>query len=69
MPWPVPDRGNIPGVVQDARHRDPIGLDAVLGDEKPSLEQIAFRTGGMSKLAHAVATPVAELPVWPGRVA
>ena len=45
------------------------GLDAVLGDEQPSLEQIVFRTGGMSNLAHAVATPAAELPVLPGRVA
>lgn len=31
--------------------------------------QIVFRTGGMSNLAHAVAKPVAELPVSPGRVA
>ena len=118
VPWPAPDRGNISGVVQDARNRDPLavneikkdvgrrrrptaqadrqfvpspahfrlqkqrsrigldlieqligGLDAVLGDEKPSLEQIVFRTGGMSNLAHAVATPAAELPVLPGRVA
>ena len=118
VPWPAPDRGNISGVVQDARNRDPLavneikeeirrrrrptaqpdrqfvpspahfrlqeqcsrivsdlieqavgGLDAVLGDEQPSLEQIVFRTGGMSNLAHAVATPAAELPVLPGRVA
>ncbi len=45
------------------------GLDAVLGDEQPSLEQIVFRTGGTPNLAHAVATPVADLPVLPGRVA
>lgn len=115
---PVPDRGYITGVVQDARNCDPIvlneikqdvgrgrrptaqadrqfvpspahfrlqeqrsrlgldlieqpvgGLDAVLGDEKPSLEQIVFRAGGISNLAHAVATPVAVLPVLPGRAA
>ena len=45
------------------------GLDTVLGDEKPSLEQIVFRAGGISNLAHAVATPVAVLPVLPGRAA
>ena len=45
------------------------GLDAVLGDEKPSLEQIVFRTGGMSNRAHAITTPVAVRPVLPGRVA
>ena len=118
VPWPVPDRGNISGVVQDARNRDPLvvneikeeirrrrrsaakasrqfvpspahfrlqkqrsrigldlieqligGLDAVLGDEKPSLEQIVFRTGGMSNRAHAITTPVAVRPVLLGRVA
>lgn len=45
------------------------GLDAVLGDEKPSLEQIVFRAGGISNLAHAVVTPVVVLPVLPGPVA
>ena len=45
------------------------GLDAVLGDEKPSLEQIVFRTGGMSNRAHAITTPVAVRPVLLGRVA
>lgn len=45
------------------------GLDAVLGDEKPSVEQIVFRTGGMSNLAHAVAMRVAVLTALPGRVA
>ena len=45
------------------------GHDAVLGDEKPSLEQIVFRTGGMANLAHVVTTSVAVRPVLPGRVA
>ena len=45
------------------------GLDAILGDEKPSLEQIVFRTGGTSNLAHAVTSPVAVLPVLRDRVA
>ncbi len=45
------------------------GHDAVFGDEKPSLEQIVFRTGGMAKLAHVVTTSVAVRPVLPGRVA
>lgn len=45
------------------------GHDAVFGDEKPGLEQIVFRTGGMAKLAHVVTTSVAVRPVLPGRVA
>jgi hypothetical protein len=45
------------------------GVDAVLGDVQPGLEQIVFRTGGMSNRSRSATTRAVVRPMLPGRVA